>query len=870
MSEKNNNEDRTSFFSKSGSSPTIEFLEQLFGSKEKIYFRALDPTKQRQAKEFGYTLEELKSNEEIWIHLTKLNQSGYNIYFVVNYASESTMRSEKTGFIIDDSISRINAVFVEIDNHKFLDLNDEKKTENIDIEEQHRRLDALPIKTSARIFTGGKSIHAYFFIKSDCSPEQFKEIQKRLAEFVPDADKSIHNPSRIMRLPEFNYVDKQGQVTHKKAELLPSYWQPKVRYTGEELFEKLPILPELIRQEIYFEDESTIIPTPEKAKSKFHRPHVFVPKGQTKITEGNRHKALRTMLQTYRKQYGANFEELLAASLEDNEKFLSPPKEYVEIIKLVKDTDERIEYEPDSFYWEEKLSKVGKFPLQDESERTEKIARKDRLLSLALGSGADLFCEIGGNNDVCYATVPVRTHYETYPINSKAFRRWLEYLFYENYSQAVSAQPMQDAINSLNSQAYYKGEKYKTFTRIGEHNGNIYYDLGDDEWQVVEITSNGWSIIKESPIKFIRPTNYAAQVVPVNGGNIQEFRRFINISDETNWILLIGWIIGSFRPTGAYPILNLTGAQDSAKSTTTKLLRMLIDPSTALVRSMPHQGRDLMVGAKNNWLLAFDNLSGISNEMSDNLCSLATGGGQANRKNFEDGEEYAFEAQRPVIMNGIEDVVIQPDLADRTVSLFLPSLSNTQRKTEDEFYAEYKEALPRILGAFFTVLSAALKNLPNTNIVELPRMADMARMVTAAESALKWKAKTFVCIYNEYQKKNKLISLENSSFGNTIQEFMLNKDEWEGSASDLLQALLEQQQENKYKRNIPSSSYSISNELRRLISTLNEAGIEVEMPDKPRKINGRAIRLIIIRNLNRKSESYTNKPDECAFTKGLM
>ena len=40
--------------------------------------------------------------------------------------------------------------------------------------------------------------------------------------------------------------------------------------------------------------------------------------------------------------------------------------------------------------------------------------------------------------------------------------------------------------------------------RIGGANGNIYVDLGNPEFEVVEITPLGWSIVKTAPVNFTR------------------------------------------------------------------------------------------------------------------------------------------------------------------------------------------------------------------------------------------------------------------------------------------------------------------------------------------------------------------------------
>ena len=95
------------------------------------------------------------------------------------------------------------------------------------------------------------------------------------------------------------------------------------------------------------------------------------------------------------------------------------------------------------------------------------------------------------------------------------------------------------------------------------------------------------------------------------------------------------------------------------------MARGLIDPNMAALRRPPRDDRDLMIAAHNGWIVALDNLSGLAPALSDALCTLATGGGFATRELYTDGEEKLFDATRPIMLNGIEDVATRPDLLDR-------------------------------------------------------------------------------------------------------------------------------------------------------------------------------------------------------------
>src|SRR5262245_1396230 len=115
-----------------------------------------------------------------------------------------------------------------------------------------------------------------------------------------------------------------------------------------------------------------------------------------------------------------------------------------------------------------------------------------------------------------------------------------------------------------------------------------------------------------------------------------------------------------------------------------KLLMALIDPNVAPVRALPREERELMIAANNSHLLGFDNLSGLPAWLSDALCRLATGGSFAVRQLYTDDEEVLFQAARPLLVNGIEDVISRADLADRGIFLTLAPIGERQRRSEAE------------------------------------------------------------------------------------------------------------------------------------------------------------------------------------------
>ena len=101
---------------------------------------------------------------------------------------------------------------------------------------------------------------------------------------------------------------------------------------------------------------------------------------------------------------------------------------------------------------------------------------------------------------------------------------------------------------------------------------------------------------------------------------------------------------------------------------------------------------------------------------------------------------------RPIILNGIEDVVTRPDLADRAIVLSLTQDSESARRAEAEILAAFEAERPRILGALLDAVAHGLKRLPSIRLDKLPRLADFALWATACETAL-WQHGTFRAAY---------------------------------------------------------------------------------------------------------------------------
>jgi hypothetical protein len=253
----------------------------------------------------------------------------------------------------------------------------------------------------------------------------------------------------------------------------------------------------------------------------------------------------------------------------------------------------------------------------------------------------------------------------------------------------------------------------------------------------------------------------------------------------------------------------------------------LLDPNTAPLRALPREDRDLFIAASNGHVLAFDNVSGLPAWISDTLCRLATGGGFAVRQLYSDQDEVLFDAARPVILNGIEDIVTRPDLADRAIFLTLEPIPEDRRRPEQELWAAFELERPRILGVLLDAVVMGLAMLPQTRLDKLPRMADFALWATASETAL-WPPGSFWSAYCGNRDEAVDSVIEADPIAAAVRAVMTTRTEWTGTASELLGALDEVAGERVAKaKTWPDSPRALAGRLRRAATFLRKIGIDI-------------------------------------------
>ncbi len=468
---------------------------------------------------------------------------------------------------------------------------------------------------------------------------------------------------------------------------------------------------------------------------------------------------------------------------------------------------------------------------------------EDKTIKLFTDSHGDAFIAPNGDGTQVYA------------IGSSAFNDWLMSFVMDEFDNHVLVRDQAKNITeTLQGRAKFRGDGVINLSlRVhADKDGNFWYDLGRE---AVKIMPNKWRMEAFPPIMFMRYDDcQTKQVVPEQGGNVMDLFNFINVRDRYDRLLVIAFVVFSLVPFGNKPILSLSGQAGSGKTEASKIIKSLVDPTIPLVNSLSDKTDELDRMAQTNAVMAFDNLSSLSNRMSDHWCKIATGLGVRIKKYYVTSSYITFEAIRPIIANGVSQTLVQSDVLNRAVPVELTPMENPLE--DDEYRLSLENAKPKLLGAVFTLLSKAMAIVPNAPKRKWPRMGSFAKWTWAVAEAL-----------DDYSGNDAIVALDKiaedqhdeAMYANPIAQavalFMKGKKTWSGTATDMLnifdtygvkEPLLRSEEHatiDVLKRSSywPKDARALSVALKKVLPDLKAMGIDVEFT---RENNQRLIKIV--------------------------
>ena len=371
-----------------------------------------------------------------------------------------------------------------------------------------------------------------------------------------------------------------------------------------------------------------------------------------------------------------------------------------------------------------------------------------------------------------FGLIRVNEHFEVINLGSKHAKEWLTSQYYKASGEFHSQEVYDQTLFLIQSQAKFNNKisHREINKRIASDDNSCYIDLGNDEYELVKITPDKVEFVKQSDTTAIFNRSKSQTLMPtptllVEDNPLEEFAKLVRMEDES---IFLPHLITLFLPHVATPLMNITGQEGSAKSSRCALIKKLVDPKgSKLSEQTENFGRnvdDLNIHFANNYLSVFDNVSYITNDISDTLCKAITGSSYSKRKNYSDDEEIILTFQRKIIMNGIGLSLEHSDLVRRTLSYHSKKIPKEEMKTLNEVMEKFKSIQASALGQICNTLSIAYKLYPKVSksVKDIQGMADFAVWGECISQALGRRPNQFFEDYKAKLEQNALLLNENN------------------------------------------------------------------------------------------------------------
>jgi DNA primase len=378
-------------------------------------------------------------------------------------------------------------------------------------------------------------------------------------------------------------------------------------------------------------------------------------------------------------------------------------------------------------------------------------------------------------------------------------------------------------------------------------------DLGDATGRIVDVSAAGWEVREprdgDPLFRRTRPTLPLPE--PVAGGSLDVLRELLGFGEkEARWLLVRGWLATAFFADYARPLLWMTGSHGSGKTTRAKLVLNLVNPAENLGKEPGKKEWDDSTSAMSRYVVSYDNLTSISQAVSDWLCRLVTGVTEDRRVLYSQDEVHTVSYRRSGVVTSITmPAGLASDAMERISAVHLDRVRDGGRRSEEMILAAYDAARPELLGAVLDDMARILRHLDTVRADTTrnwPRMADFGMALAALDEALGIDADAghFAAYTGALHDEMAERALDDEF---TVAVLGLVKKrssgDWRGTATDLLKALDDvagwDWAQNKRPDWWPSSPRKLKDQLKRHAESLRHAGVEFLEP--PRRGSAREV-----------------------------
>lgn len=329
----------------------------------------------------------------------------------------------------------------------------------------------------------------------------------------------------------------------------------------------------------------------------------------------------------------------------------------------------------------------------DNSPEDGDSGQKKKLIAIAKESY--LFYD---QNGFRYANVNLQTGNHIFRVDKEDYKEVLTGIYYERYNELPSRYALDDTVRGVRFIAKYNGNYHEVFNRFAYINGEYWLDLGDINRSAIRISSDGWEVVSNPPVPFLRQQHQKALPFPTPGGNYLDLLNLMNFRKEEDKVLVATWPLVALNTDIPRPILMINGPQGAAKTTAALMLRLLIDPISRHGLFLRRNETEIAQVLFHHAVPFFDNLTTIKKPIEDLMCLAVTGGGISKRKLYTDDDDLLMYFKRAIIMTGINVPTEAQDLLDRSLLIELERIPTNERKQEKVLWEAYNGNLPSYLA----------------------------------------------------------------------------------------------------------------------------------------------------------------------------
>lgn len=401
---------------------------------------------------------------------------------------------------------------------------------------------------------------------------------------------------------------------------------------------------------------------------------------------------------------------------------------------------------------------------------------------------------INKNNGEAFVTLADKANvFETYAIESKSFREMLQLEADDEFVRPLPGAVFSPHVEVMAARARKRNVEKKVYLRIGidSKTNKIYYNLANKKHEFVRIASDQVKIIPSNllgyRLPFITTKAMTEQVLPALNGNgknlVELLKPFFPLKHKEQLLLLAITLVCWFIPNIPKPLLLFTGEKGNGKTLACSTVQTIVDPTRHANFNVTKKRSDLYAILKSHYCSLLDNISKLSEEMSDTVATAITRASSGGRQLYTDNElHYENFDYCAIILAGINNFIFREDLMSRVVHLPL-KLENAGKNRVTEAYLKNKLAndLPYILHEIFITLQKAMKireSYTNEDVAKMEfndRLADYELFARCVSKVMFDDEEVFIKLYRDTMNRQVTELLLNNKTISITYEYLQSR-----------------------------------------------------------------------------------------------